>query len=122
MKMSSSIKGLLIKDFNLLKGQKNFFLGILVLWAIVGACNFDPIFLVAYVMMMFSFLFSMIEFSFILFYFLNHNSAVVIDRYCVLTLIYTDDCSPWPLKIKFFQPFFCSTASTRLVHNRWLFS
>ena len=53
--MSSSIKGLLIKDFNLLKGQKNFFLGILVLWAIVGACNFDPIFLVAYVMMMFSF-------------------------------------------------------------------
>ena len=25
--MSSSVKGLLIKDFNLLKGQKNFFLG-----------------------------------------------------------------------------------------------
>ena len=53
--MSSSVKGLLIKDFNLRRGQKNFFLGILVLWAVVGVCNFDPIFLVAYAMMMFSF-------------------------------------------------------------------
>lgn len=53
--MSNSIKGLLIKDFNLLKGQKNFFLGILVLWAVVGICNFETMFLVAYVTMMFSF-------------------------------------------------------------------
>lgn len=45
----------MIKDINLLKGQKNYFLGILVLWVVIGICNFDPAFLVAYVTMIFAF-------------------------------------------------------------------
>ncbi len=54
--MSSAIKGLLIKEFKLMKSQLRFFLIIMLIWGILMATGIGGSFLVGYTAMLFSFL------------------------------------------------------------------
>lgn len=53
--MSGSIKGLLIKDFNLMKNQKMFFIIVLLVFAVLLPTYDNPAFCVGYVTITFSF-------------------------------------------------------------------
>lgn len=53
--MNRSVKGLLIKDFNLMKSQRQFFLAVIVIGAVFCVTRFSLTFLTGYVTMMFSF-------------------------------------------------------------------
>ena len=54
--MSGAIKGLLIKDFKLMKSQMRFFFIIMIVWGIIMASSLSGSFLVSYTAMLCSFL------------------------------------------------------------------
>ena len=54
--MSRSIKGLLIKDFKLMKAQMKFFIIIMIVWGIFMSSNFSISFFIGYMAVLFSFL------------------------------------------------------------------
>jgi len=54
--MSSSIKGLLIKDFKLMKSQMKFFFIIMILWGIFMASQLDVMFFIGYAAILCSFM------------------------------------------------------------------
>ena len=53
--MHNAIKGLLIKDFCLMKGQKQFFFAIIIVWVIFFGAKLSPVYMASYVTMMFGF-------------------------------------------------------------------
>lgn len=57
------MKGLLIKDFRLMKNQKMFFMVVAVVWFFLALTYDNPVFCIAYVSMMFSF-FTLSTFSY----------------------------------------------------------
>lgn len=54
--MSRPVKGLLMKDFNLMKSQMRFFFIIMIVWGILMASNLDGLFLIGYTAMLCSFM------------------------------------------------------------------